>query len=72
MSNIDKAKIFPKPSYYSLKNQNDYECQGSKCSCGKEKEYRTSYDKMQAVSQEYLIKNIGSGLVINYDNHNVK
>ena len=45
-SNLSNGKTFPKPYYDKLKQETNYNCQGSSCTC-KYTERRTGYDKIQ-------------------------
>lgn len=59
-SNLSNGKVFPQNYYDKLKQETNYSCQGSCCTC-KYTHRRTEYDKIQ----EQLYQDNQSSLKIN-------
>lgn len=52
----NKAKQFPKTMYTHLDKEDNYQCQGTKCSCKYVgKNYRTQYDDLQYISPQQMV-----------------
>ena len=53
----NQAKQFPKTIYTKLDKEDNYQCQGTKCSCKYiGKNYRTEYDDLQYMSPQTMVQ----------------